>query len=254
MSCAAESLRLRIPAPGQTWTESQLEAVNPCLEQMSAGERVQWAMDYLPDEPVLTSSFGAQSAVMLHLVTRHKPDIPVVLIDTGYLFPETYAFIDELTDRLNLNLHVFRPRLSPAWQERRFGRLWEAGPQGIRQYNRLNKVEPMQEALDSLKVGTWFSGLRRVQSKSRADTPILLRQGRAVKAHPLADWSDRDIHRYLKEYDLPYHPLWDQGYVSIGDVHTTRPLTAQITEEETRFFGLLRECGLHEPEHFATSN
>jgi phosphoadenosine phosphosulfate reductase len=156
---------------------------------MSAGERVQWAMDYLPDEPVLTSSFGAQSAVMLHLVTRHKPDIPVVLIDTGYLFPETYAFIDELTDRLNLNLHVFRPRLSPAWQERRFGRLWEAGPQGIRQYNRLNKVEPMQEALDSLKVGTWFSGLRRVQSKSRADTPILLRQGRAVKAHPLADWS-----------------------------------------------------------------
>lgn len=250
-SCTrAEGLSLCIPRPGQTWTDDQLGSVNPCLENMEAIERVQWALDYLPDNPILTSSFGAQSAVMLHLVTSLRPDIPVVLVDTGYLFPETYSFIDELTERLALNLQVFRPQLSPAWQERRLGRLWENGAEGIRRYNQINKVEPMQRALEALEVGTWFSGLRRVQSQSRAQTPVLLRQGNAVKVHPLADWSDRDIYLYLREHQLPYHPLWDQGYVSIGDVHTTRPLTADLTEEETRFFGLLRECGLNEPEQF----
>lgn len=256
MSCAvqprAERLELCIPRPGQAWTDAQLEAVEPALEGMPAAERVRWAFTYLPDRAVVTSSFGARSAAMLHLVSAIRPDIPVVLIDTGYLFPETYDFIDELSERLSLNLRVFRPALSPAWQERRYGRLWEAGAEGIRRYNRINKIEPMQEALDALQVGTWLSGLRRVQSQSRTTTPILQRQGRAVKVHPLADWTDRDIHRYLKAFDLPYHPLWDQGYVSIGDVHTTRPLTAGISEEETRFFGLLRECGLNEPEHFTT--
>lgn len=246
----AHGLSLCIPRPGQTWTSAQLESVNPCLENMTAAERVQWSLDYLPDNPILTSSFGAQSAVMLHLVNALRPDIPVVLIDTGYLFPETYSFIDQLTERLTLNLKVFRPHLSPSWQERRFGRLWESGEEGIRRYNQMNKVEPMQKALGSLEAGTWFSGLRRVQSQSRAQTPVLQRQGRAVKVHPLADWSDRDVYRYLKEHELPYHPLWEQGYVSIGDTHTTRPLTANMTEEETRFFGLLRECGLNEPEQF----
>ena len=253
MPQARENLELCIPRPGQAWSQSQLDAVNPCLENKTAPERVQWALDFLPDNPVMTSSFGAQSAVLLHLVTRLKPSIPVVLIDTGYLFPETYDFIDHLTERLSLDLRIFRPRLSPAWQERRFGRQWEDGAEGIRRYNQINKVEPMQEALVSLDVGTWFSGLRRVQSRSRAATPVLQRQGESIKVHPLADWTDRDIHQYLKAHDLPYHPLWDQGYVSIGDVHTTRPLTADITEEETRFFGLLRECGINEPEHFQSS-
>jgi phosphoadenosine phosphosulfate reductase len=257
MSCAVqnntERLSLSIPRPGQTWSAAQLESVNPCLEQMPADERIQWALDYLPEKAVMTSSFGAQSAVMLHLLSRLNPDIPVILIDTGYLFPETYGFVDKLVERLELNLHVFRPRLSPSWQELRYGRLWEQGAEGIRRYNRINKVEPMQQALESLEVGTWFSGLRRVQSRSRAETPVLQRQGRAVKVHPLADWTDRDVHFYLKEHDLPYHPLWDQGYVSIGDIHTTRPLTADITEEETRFHGLLRECGLHEAEHFSAT-
>ncbi|HKJ16730.1 MAG TPA: phosphoadenylyl-sulfate reductase [Xanthomonadales bacterium] len=250
----SQRLELAIPRPGQTWSTSQLELINPCLENMQAAERVEWALNFLPDQPVLTSSFGAQSAVMLHLVTRIKPDIPVVLIDTGYLFPETYDFIDQLSERLELNLRIFRPNMSPSWQERRYGKMWEEGADGIKRYNRINKVEPMREALETLQVGTWFSGLRRIQSESRADTPVLLRQGPAVKVHPLADWSDRDVHFYLKKHNLPYHPLWDQGYVSIGDVHTTRPLTADITEEQTRFFGLLRECGINEPEQFEATD
>ena len=244
------SLSLCIPRPGQVWTSSQLAAVNPCLERMQASERVQWALDFLPGEAIMTSSFGAQSAVMLHLVTRFRADIPVVLIDTGYLFDETYRFIDQLTDRLSLNLKVYRPRLSPAWQETRYGKLWEQGADGIQEYNQLNKVEPMERALQELQVGTWFSGLRRAQSDSRQGLGVLRRHGQAVKVNPIADWSSRDVHRYLKAHDLPYHPLWDQGYVSIGDRHTSRPLADGMSEQDTRFFGLVRECGLHEPERY----
>lgn len=244
---SAAGLDLCIPRPGQAWTASQLLAVNPGLERMDAAERIRWALDYLPARPVLSSSFGAQSAVMLHLLSTVLPRIPVVLIDTGYLFPETYRFVDQLVERLSLDLQVYRAPLSPAWQEARYGRLWESGAEGIRRYNRLNKVEPMERALRDLQAGTWFTGLRRDQSDSRRDTPVLKAAGGVVKVHPIADWTHRDVHRYLRQHDLPYHPLWDEGYVSIGDHHTSRPLAAGMSEQDTRFFGLLRECGLHEP-------
>ncbi len=244
------ALKLCIPRPGQHWNEQQLDAVNPCLEKMSAVDRVQWALDFLPDEVVLTSSFGVQAALMLHMVTQLKPRIPVVLIDTGYLFDETYRFIDELQRKLDLNLHIYRPELSPAWQELRYGKLWDQGADGIRRYNYINKVEPMQRVLKDLKVGTWFSGLRRTQSDTRNDLPVLQRQGNVVKVFPVVDWSNRDVHRYLKHHKLPYHPLWEQGYASIGDRHSSRPMLLGETEQDTRFSGLLRECGLHEAEHF----
>lgn len=248
MSSAA--LNLCIPKPGQSWNPSQLAAVNSCLERMTAQARLEWSLEYLPRQQVLTSSFGAQSAVMLHMLHCLEPRIPVILIDTGYLFAETYRFIDQLVEQLDLDLRVYRPRMSPLWQESRYGKLWEAGAQGIRRYNQMNKVEPMDRALEELDVGTWFSGLRRSQSDTRSQISVLQQFGRTVKVHPIADWSNRDVHRYLKQHKLAYHPLWDKGYVSIGDTHTSRPLSAEMNEQDTRFFGLLRECGLHEAENF----
>lgn len=218
------------------------------LAARTAEERVAWALSTLPGEYILSSSFGAQSAVMLHLVTRQKPDIPVVLIDTGYLFPETYRFVDEMTEALGLNLAVFRPEHSPAWQEARFGKRWEQGVAGLDAYNLDNKVKPMEKALDALDAGTWFSGLRRSQSATRARIPFVESSGDRWKVYPIADWTDRDVYDYLKRNELPYHPLWDKGYVSIGDVHTTRSLAEVASLDETRFFGLRRECGLHEME------
>lgn len=224
---------------------TQFDGAERMLESLDAVERVRWALEHLPGPYVLSSSFGAQAAVMLHLVTRQRPDIPVVVIDTGYLFPETYRFIDQLTERLQLNLHVARPSLSPGWLEARHGQLWKDGRDGIDRYNRLAKVEPLREALDQLGAGTWFAGLRRQQSHSRADAPVLERRNVRWKVHPIADWTDRDVGMYLKRHELPYHPLWDQGYVSIGDTHTTRRWEPGMREEDTRFFGLKRECGIH---------
>ncbi|AOT09910.1 phosphoadenylyl-sulfate reductase [Pseudoalteromonas luteoviolacea] len=225
--------------------QALLADANGMLAQKSVEERVAWALENLPDTHMLSSSFGIQAAVMLHLVSQQKNDIPVVLTDTGYLFPETYQFVDELTERLKLNLKVYRSEYSPAWQEAKFGKLWEQGEEGIKHYNTLNKVEPMTRALQELQVGTWFSGLRRQQSSSRSDKQILEISRGSVKVYPIIDWHNRDVYQYLTKHDLPYHPLWEQGYVSMGDVHTTRKLEPGMTEEETRFFGLNRECGLH---------
>lgn len=147
-----------------------LAAVNGQLEQLSAQERVSWALENLPGNFVLSSSFGIQAAISLHLVTQQRSDIPVILTDTGYLFPETYQFIDALTEQLKLNLQVYRAAESAAWQEARYGKLWEQGVEGIERYNLLNKVEPMNRALSELNAGTWFAGLRREQSGSRGIT------------------------------------------------------------------------------------
>ncbi|MBN3096361.1 phosphoadenylyl-sulfate reductase [Pectobacterium brasiliense] len=223
-----------------------LAVVNGQLEQLSAQERVSWALENLPGDYVLSSSFGIQAAVSLHLVTQQRPDIPVILTDTGYLFPETYQFIDALTEQLKLNLQVYRAAESPAWQEARYGRLWEQGVEGIERYNQLNKVEPMNRALSELKAKTWFAGLRREQSGSRGELPVLAIQRGIFKFLPIIDWDNRTVYQYLKENGLGYHPLWDQGYLSVGDTHTTRKWEPGMAEEETRFFGLKRECGLHE--------
>lgn len=110
------------------------------METLSAERRVAWALGHfpIPNCIVLTSSFGAQSAVCLHMVVSQQLDIPVVLIDTGYLFPETYQFIDEMRGRLSLNLHTYRAQHTPAWQEAHYGKLWEQGLEGIERYNWLN--------------------------------------------------------------------------------------------------------------------
>ncbi|MDQ3039993.1 MAG: phosphoadenylyl-sulfate reductase [Pseudomonadota bacterium] len=223
-----------------------LAQLNRWLAGQTAAQRIAWGLETLAGGHALSSSFGAQAAVSLHLVTQQRPDIPVILIDTGYLFPETYRFVDDMTERLSLNLKVFRPQIGAAWMEARFGKLWEEGIDGIDRYNRLRKIEPMQRALNELGVRSWIAGLRRSQSQSRANLDFLELRDGLWKLHPLADWSDGDVDRYLQQHALPYHPLRQAGYVSIGDVHSTRQWQAGMREEETRFSGLKRECGLHE--------
>ena len=216
------------------------------FEGASATERIRWAHETYGDELVLSTSFGIQSAVMLHLVTTQIPNIPVIFVDTGYLFPATYTFAQELTERLQLNLKTYIPKQTAAQQEALWGKQWEQGVEELERYNRVNKVEPMNRAITELGSGAWLSGLRRSQSSTRKERPFTEQQNKILKIYPILDWSDRDIYTYLTENNLPYHPLWDQGYVSVGDWHSTKKLGEGMTEEDTRFSGIKRECGLHE--------
>lgn len=222
-----------------------LNNANQQLAKLTAEDRVSFALQYLPGNFALSSSFGAQSAVSLHMLTQAYPDIPVLFIDTGYLFPETYQFVDQLTEQLKLNIKVYQSNISNVWQEVRFGQRWSQSTEALQDYNQMNKVEPMNRALKELNIGTWFAGLRRSQSSTRTNLPFVQTFKDRVKVHPLLDWSNQQLHQYLSKHKLPYHPLWEKGYVSIGDTHSTVPLSADLNEEQTRFGGRLRECGLH---------
>lgn len=216
------------------------------LEKASAEDRIKWAVEQFGDGLVMTTSFGIQAAVMLHLVTRVAPKIPVIFIDTGYLFPETYKFARDLTDKLGLNIKKYIPAMTAAEQEALYGKQWEQGIEGLKKYNFMNKVEPMDRAVRELGATAWLAGLRRTQGSTREALKVVQQQNKITKVHPIIDWDNRTVHRYLTQHGLNYHPLWDQGYVSVGDWHSTTKLLDGMKEEDTRFGGLKRECGLHE--------
>jgi len=229
-----------------------LDALNARFDDAEPEALIAWAGRSFGEGLMMTSSFGAQSALMLHLVTRIIPDIPVIFIDTGYLFPETYRFAEQLRQRLELNLKVYQPRISAAYFEAIHGRLWEAGPEGQDAYLQARKVEPMQRALRELGARAWIAGLRASQTDYRAGLRKIERQDNRYKIHPVLDWSGKAVHDYLTRHALPLHPLVEKGYLSIGDVHSTAPVTEAHDDSEraqraARFSGLRQECGLHVP-------
>jgi phosphoadenosine phosphosulfate reductase len=227
-----------------------LSVVNEELQNTEASNLVQWSADTFGSGLVMTTSFGIQAAVMLDLVTRILPDIPVVWIDTGYLPEETYRFAEQLTTRLNLNLKVYQSPLSPARMEALHGKLWDKDDlEALNRYDYIRKVEPMQRAVKELQATAWLAGLRKNQTEHRQGLERVTLQEGIYKIYPILAWNSRDIYRYLTDRDLPYHPYFDLGYVTVGDWHSSRPLTADDNNErDTRFRGLKQECGLHLPQ------
>lgn len=223
-----------------------VESLNQEMTDLSAGERIAHIFEKWGTEAVASTSFGLQSAVMLHLISEHAPQMPIVFVDTGYNFPETYRYIDTLLERFpDLNLQFYGAQRSAAQQEARWGKLWEQGPDGLEQYSIMNKVEPMNRALTDLNAKAWLSGLRRSQSKTRANRPFIEQQSAMIKGYPILDWVDAQVEVYMNRFDLPLHPLATKGYVTMGDWHSTKPLDEGEDAESTRFGGEKYECGLH---------
>ncbi|PSR18077.1 phosphoadenosine phosphosulfate reductase [filamentous cyanobacterium CCP3] len=208
---------------------------------------VDWAANTFDTGLVMSTSFGIQAAVMLHLVTQVVPKIPVIWVDTGYLPDETYRFADQLTQRLNLNLKIYQSPLSPSHMEALYGKLWaEESVEALNQYDQIRKVEPLQRALRELGATAWLAGLRSQQTDHRKTLNVVGQQYGIHKILPILHWNSKDIYNYLQTHDLPYHPFFDQGYVTVGDWHSSRPLTASdLDERDTRFHGLKQECGIH---------
>lgn len=229
--------------------ELDLKAINAKLTDANPTQIIEWAALTFGDGLVMSTSFGIQSAVMLHLVTQVVPNIPVIWVDTGYLVPATYRFAEALTEQLNLNLKVYQSPISPARMEAIFGRLWsQDNLETLNQYDQMRKVEPMQRALEELQATAWIAGLRREQTDFRKTLQVVDRQSDLFKIHPILHWTSADIDNYLQTHNLPYHPLRDHGYASVGDWHSSRPVNQNDHHErETRFRGIKQECGLHLP-------
>jgi phosphoadenosine phosphosulfate reductase len=226
-----------------------LDQINQQLDRSSAADIVKWSVSTFGEGLAMSTSFGIHSAVMLHMVTQVLPEVPVIWVDTGYLPASTYVFAEDLTQRLNLNLKIYQSPLSPARMEALYGRLWAQDVEAFNRYDQIRKVEPMQRALQELGVTAWIAGLRSNQTDHRKTlTPVSL-QGHVYKILPILNWSSKAVYDYLMAHDLPYHPLFDEGYVTVGDWHSSRPLTALDEDErDTRFNGLKQECGIHLPQ------
>ncbi len=224
--------------------DSLSEVLSSDLADLSAGERISHLYERLGDRIMATTSFGIQAAVTLHLIHEHAPKIPVVFIDTGYLFPETYHYMEELMSLFDLDLRIYQPTHSAARMQAIWGDLWDQGKEGAERYAMLTKIEPMNRALRESGADVWLSGLRRSQSKTRQNRAFVERQKNTIKAYPILDWADAQVELYFQKHELPRHPLAAKGYVTMGDWHSTRPADGDDAEA-TRFNGQKYECGLH---------
>jgi phosphoadenosine phosphosulfate reductase len=191
------------------------------------------------------------SAVLLHMVSEladGTAKVPVIWVDTGYLPPETYRYAETLQSQLGFDLRVVQATISPARMEALHGRLWETGRlEDLELYNRLRKVEPLDRAFHDLGVACWASGVRGGQTDHRRSmAPLEAVRGR-WSLRPLLAWSKRDVFYYMQHHGLPQHPLFDQGYSTVGDWHTSAPDDASSSGRATRFGGLKQECGIHLP-------
>ncbi|MGI9474150.1 MAG: phosphoadenylyl-sulfate reductase [Rubripirellula sp.] len=219
------------------------------LGSLSAAALMEWAADRFGDSLVVSTSFGIQSAVTLHLATQVNPTIPVIWVDTGYLPNETYRYAEQLTSLLNLNLHVYQSEISAARMEAMHGQLWETDRETDYQlYDDLQKVEPLQRAFKELQPLAWVSGLRSEQTGFRRTLKRVAFDGQRQKVLPILHWTSKDIYEYMQQHSLPNHPMFELGYTTVGDWHSSRPPSSDdANDRATRFRGLKEECGIHLP-------
>ncbi len=218
------------------------QTASEMLADAPAERIIRWAVDAFAPRLAVSSSFGAESACLLHLASRAWPEIPVLFVNTGFLFPETLRFRDELVERLKLNVQESKPLVPTEQFLAERGELYKTDPDAC---CAVNKVEPMDRAIAGYDA--WLSGIRRDQSPTRASTPIVARLDSGLyKVSPIAAWSTRQVHEYLKRHELPYHPLFEQGYLSIGCTHCTRRVAPGQDPRSGRWSGFEKtECGLH---------
>ena len=204
----------------------------PDVESWPAQRVVEYVLGEFPGRVALACSFQKEESVLLDMLLELDPQARVFAIDTHHLFPETYELWRQVEERYGIEVEVFA---GPPVEDG----LWQTKPD---LYLSIAKVEPLTRAL--LDLDCWITGIRRDQSPTRADAPKLGWDAahELWKANPLADWSDDDCWTYIRDRELPYNPLHDRGYDSIGDTHSTQPGRGR----EGRWAGTGRlECGIH---------
>ena len=218
---------------GQGTGPTNHRAANALLLEQTTEQRLAWSLVHLPAPQVVATGFGVESAVLLHMLARLAPGTPVLFLDSGYLYPETYRYVEQLREALGFSLSIVRPNMSAARQEARYGKLWTQGEDGLNTYRRLNRTEPLARALKQHGARTCFldtgadfdawgaelSDARKAEAAGEAVAPVLDQQNGIYRLRPLVDWSVDEITTYIEANALPLHPLADRLPQPIGDVH-----------------------------------
>lgn len=228
----------------ESLSPAALRDLSPRVEALGAQEIVHWAVEQYPEGLVLASSFGAEDMVLIDMLTRVSPHPVIFYLDTGLLFPETYELIQKTEERYGVRAVQVTPEITIAEQGQQYGEaLWSRTPD---QCCHIRKVLPLQQYLRDQKA--WITGIRRDQTPQRQHAPVVGWDDRhqLVKINPLAAWTSKDVFRYLVKNHVPYNPLHDMGYPSIGCTPCTRPVKAGEDPRAGRWAGQEKtECGLH---------
>ncbi|MDZ7718344.1 MAG: phosphoadenylyl-sulfate reductase [Balneolaceae bacterium] len=222
-----------------------LQRLNSRFEYESVEDLLIWVSETFGNEAVLGTGFGPSGMVLIHKITQLDLDIKAFCLDTNLLFEETYNLWNKVEKRFNINVESVSPILTLEGQAKLHEeKLWETNPD---QCCYLRKVLPLQKYLSNKRA--WITGLRRSQSQMRKDVEKIEwdSSNKVFKLNPLANWSQEKIWEYIKEQDLPYNPLHDEGYPSIGCIPCTEPATGE-SERSGRWKNLEKtECGIHLP-------
>jgi phosphoadenosine phosphosulfate reductase len=229
----------------QLFSANELTYLNERFQARHPLELLEWINASFPSgEVVMATGFGAEGVVLIDMLVRINKRFPIFYLDTGVLFEETYQLRDQLEERYGIHFIQQKPAWSLAEQAQRDGdRLWERNPD---QCCQLRKVEPLRAALRNRS--GWITAIRRGQSPARAHAQAIEWDARfgLYKFNPLAAWTKEEVWGHITVYDLPYNPLYDQGYASIGCVHCTTPVAPGEEERAGRWRGFMKtECGLH---------
>ena len=229
-------------------TEYDLEELNRELINLSSLEILEWGFDKFGNNLAFTTSFGIQSSVLLHLIQNSslKNKVKIFWIDTGYLPKETYIYADMLINKLSLEIDIIQSKISPAHMEAIYGRLWESNnEEDINKYHQIRKVDPLEDALKKYSIACWVSGVRSQQTDNRSKMKFIETIRDRLSLRPILSWNQKEIFYYMEENSLPQHPLFKEGYSSVGDWHSSSAETANKKGRATRFGGIKQECGLH---------
>ena len=219
------------------------ERIHQMVEQWNPEDLLRWAFATFGGYVEIASGFGPEGVVLIDIAARVQPEFRIFTLDTGFLFPETYTLMERIEKRYGIRVERVTA-LSPDEQERLYGQaLWERDPDAC---CNLRKVAPLQRKLSQLRA--WVTSIRREQTKARAKALKVEWDAKfhLVKINPLVDWTNAMVWRYIHEHDLPYNPLHDQGYPSIGCTHCTRAVRPGEDQRAGRWSGFAKtECGLH---------
>ena len=225
-----------------------LEEHNKKFQNMTPKELILWGYKSFDNHFAITTSFGIQSSVILSMVQQCslQKKIKIFWIDTGYLPSETYKYAERLINDLSLEVEVLQSKLSPARMESLYGKLWETNKSSdLDKYHEIRKIKPLENALTKYQIYCWASGVRSSQTDNRNKMKSIDVIRERLSLRPLLHWKNKDVFYYMKENQLPSHPLFLKGYSTVGDWHSSSPDSINNEGRSTRFGGIKQECGIH---------